>query len=418
MPYNKPAYRIVIDGKDISPTVRNRLESLRLTDNRGFEADMLEINLDDTDGRLSIPPRGARVQLWIGWEGLPLEDKGEYVVDEIEHSGPPDIMAIRARSADLRTGISTKKERSWHQQKLGDIVRSIAAQNDLIPVVGKQFEGVIVTHIDQTAETDLNLLQRLAEEHDAISTIKAGRLLFIAQGQATTASGQPLPELSITRSIGDGHQFSVADRAGYTAVRAYYNDIHKAERASVLVNEENTTEDGEPLAVGGVKELSHIYVRKATAERAVREQWRKINRSGNRQEYTGVRAYYWTDKRRTKKSSVIAGKDSPPPAPPVTEASAENVKTLRHVYATKANALRAAQSEYRRLRRGMATFSITLALGRPDVSPESPVSVFGFKPEIDSTKWICVRAIHAINSGGFTTSVDLEVRPVDLEMES
>ena len=164
-----------------------------------------------------------------------------------------------------------------------------------------------------------------------------------------------------------------------------------------------------------MKELSHVYARKATADRAVREQWRRINQSGNRQEYTGVRAYYWTDKRRTKKASVLAGKDSPPPAPPVTEASAENVKTLRHVYATKANALRAAQSEYRRLRRGMATFSITLATGRPDMSPESPVSVSGFKPEIDSTKWLCVRARHQIDGGGFITIADLEVKPSDLE---
>jgi len=415
MPYRQPAYRILVDGVDISPTVRSRLESLSIDDNRGFEADMVEITLDDTDGRLSLPPRGARLSISIGWTGEPLEDKGEYVVDEIQHSGAPDVLMIRASSADLRSGVSTKKERSWHGAKLGDIVRSIAAQNDLQPVIGKQFEGIVITHIDQTDETDSNLLQRLAEEHDAISTIKAGRLLFIAQGQATTASGQPLPEVAITRSSGDSHQFAVADRAGYTGVRAYYNDINKAERASVLVTEENTTEDGEPIAVGGVKELGHVYARKTTAERAVREQWRRINQSGNRKEYTGVRAYYWADKRRTKKASVIAGKGVPTPAPPVTEASADNVKTLRHVYATKANALRAAQSEYRRLRRGMATFSITLATGRPEMSPESPVSVSGFKPEIDSTKWLCVRVRHQIDGGGFITVADLEVKPRDLE---
>lgn len=414
MPYRQPAYSILIDGTDITPRIRPRLESLSLTDNRGLEADTLDITLDDTGGALALPPRGARVRLALGWEGEPLEDKGEYIVDELEHSGAPDRLLIRARSADLRSGISTKKERSWHQLRLGDIVRSIATQNGLVPVVGKQFEGIVVTHVDQTSETDGNLLQRLAQEHDAISTIKAGRLLFIAQGQGTTASGRPLPEVAITRSAGDSHRFAVADRAGYTGVRAWYNDINRAERASVLVNEENTAEDGTPLAVGGVRELSHVYARKATAERAVREQWRRINQSGNRKEYTGVRAYYWADRYRTKKAAVLAGEDAAPPAPPVTEASAENVKTLRHVYATRANALQAAQSEYRRLRRGMATFSITLALGRPEMSPESPVSVSGFKPEIDGAKWLCVRVTHQIAGGGFITTAELEVKPSDL----
>jgi len=39
------------------------------------------------------------------------------------------------------------------------------------------------------------------EDFGAIATVKAGRLLFVRAGQATTASGQPLPRLTL-RSVG------------------------------------------------------------------------------------------------------------------------------------------------------------------------------------------------------------------------
>lgn len=412
-----PDFRLVIDGREMSPVLANRLESLLLTDNRGFLADTLELTLSDHDGRLALPPRGARVRVWLGWQGQALEDKGEYIVDELEHAGAPDKLIIRARSADLRAGVITKKERSWADATIGEIVKSIAAQNELTPVVGAEFDGLKIGHIDQTDESDISLLQRLARDHDAIATVKHGRLLFIAAGKATTASGKPLPTVAIVRQAGDGHRFLVADREAYTGVRAWYNDVKAAERKSVIVTAENITPEtgtAPDLTVGGVKEAKHVYASKAAAQRRAREEWRRVQQGPNRKGYTGVRIWYWTDKRKSKKQAILAGEDKPPPAPPVTEPSADNVKSLRHVYSSRDNALRAARAEYRRLKRGMATLSFNLAHGRADLSPESPVSVAGFKPEIDSEKWVCVRATHRLDDGGFTTTADLEIRPEEL----
>lgn len=75
-PYPKPIYKITVDGRDISPEFRARMGDLTLTDNRGFEADQLDIRLDDSDGKLDIPPRGAEVRLWLGFEASGLVDKG------------------------------------------------------------------------------------------------------------------------------------------------------------------------------------------------------------------------------------------------------------------------------------------------------------------------------------------------------
>ncbi|HFL5578176.1 TPA: phage late control D family protein, partial [Salmonella enterica] len=42
-----PAFSITIEGKDVTTVMDARLMSLTLTDNRGFEADQLDLELDD-----------------------------------------------------------------------------------------------------------------------------------------------------------------------------------------------------------------------------------------------------------------------------------------------------------------------------------------------------------------------------------
>ncbi len=57
-----------MDGADITQKLEKRLLSLTLTDNRGFEADQLDIELDDADGQLQLPRRGVVLSLELGWQ--------------------------------------------------------------------------------------------------------------------------------------------------------------------------------------------------------------------------------------------------------------------------------------------------------------------------------------------------------------
>ncbi|KPN28888.1 tail protein [Halolamina pelagica] len=60
-----PEHRITASpaGQQISPQVDARLQRLRLTDKRGMDADQLDITLEDSDGRLALPPRGTELHL-------------------------------------------------------------------------------------------------------------------------------------------------------------------------------------------------------------------------------------------------------------------------------------------------------------------------------------------------------------------
>ena len=124
-PVKMPDFDILAEGKTLSG-VAERLMSLSLTDNRGFEADQLTITLDDADGQLQLPPRGARLTVLIGWKGEPLTEKGTYIVDEIAHEGPPDRLTVSARSADFRDEFNVKREVSWHDVTVERVVSAIA----------------------------------------------------------------------------------------------------------------------------------------------------------------------------------------------------------------------------------------------------------------------------------------------------
>ncbi|MEJ8675532.1 phage late control D family protein [Chromobacterium amazonense] len=359
----RPVCRILLGGKDITRNLTPRLISLTLTDNRGFEADQLDIVLDDSDGKLDIPERGVTVKLALGWADGPLVDKGSYIVDEVEHTGTPDTLTIRARATDLRAGIATKREKSWHQTTLGNIVQAIAKANGLTPAIPAWLAKQKIEHIDQTSESDANLLSRLAEQYDAIATVKQGRLIFCKAGDAETVTGQPFPACQIRRSSGDNHRFNVADRHAYTAVKAYWHDVRGAKKGEVIVNQDTKFE------------------RRATVT--------KLGRKSKRTKLTAIQAKG-------------------------IEPSSENIKVLRHVYVSEATALQGAKAAWQKLQRGVAEFSITLAEGRPELFPELPAQVQGFKPVIDATGWVLKKVTHQLGDGGYTTALELEARLEDV----
>lgn len=265
--YPTAIYRLTVDGVDIAHLISPRLISLSLTDNRGMDADTLDISLSDHDGLLSIPPTGAVLSLWLGWADTGLVNKGTYTVDETEHSGAPDVLNIRARSADLRKGLKTKRESSWANTTLGAVLQTIAGRNQLAARISAALAELPILQLDQANESDANILTRLGEEYDAVATVKAGCLLCIPAGKSQTPSGINLPHITLTRADGDNHRYLQANRDSYDGVRAYYYDINSAKKQ-------------EAIAGGGdnLKDLRHSYSDRTAALRAARAEWNRLQR--------------------------------------------------------------------------------------------------------------------------------------------
>jgi len=366
-----PAFLVQVSGKDVTANISERLLSLTMTDNRGFEADQLDIELDDSDGKLDLPLRGAELTLFLGWKGAALVGKGKFTVDEVEHRGAPDTLTIRARSADFRGSLNSRRELSYHDTTLGAVVEAIATRNKLTASVAPSLAGIKLPHIDQAQESDAKFLTRLADRNGGEVAIKAGRLLFLKAGSGVTASGRPIPQVTITRSDGDRHQFAIADRGAYTGVTARW--LH--------------TKDPKPQKVKVKRKPKIKHLRALEHPKAKKVAVKK------------------TKTPEAREGEYMAGE-------------ADNVFVLTTTYATKAQATRAAQAKWDKLQRGVAEFSISLARGRADLYPETPVKVSGFKSVIDDQAWTITKVTHMLSNVGFTTAVELEVKLSDVEYET
>ncbi|MFP6558132.1 phage late control D family protein [Paraburkholderia sp. B3] len=323
-----PIYQITLNGKDLTGKIEPRLVSLSLDESRSDDADTLTLVLDDSDGKLAIPKRGEVVRVSFGWADTGLVDKGSFTINEIEHAGSPDTLTIQARSASMTKDISERREKSWHGETIGAIVRKIAGTHGLKPAIAEALAKIAISHIDQTHESDMSFLTRLAKRYDAVMNVKDSHLLFMPIGHGTSVSGKPLASIELTRKSGDQHYYHVSERENYAGVRAFYHATGRAKRKSVVVGGENN----------------------------------------------------------------------------------HSIKVLPETYPTEAEARAAATAELNRTQRSQATMSYTLALGRPDLYPEVPVYLNGFKPDIDNESWLAKKVRHSIADGGYTTALELETR--------
>ncbi|MPV86899.1 contractile injection system protein, VgrG/Pvc8 family [Ostreibacterium oceani] len=264
--HRHPAWRLSINDRDVTDDLATRIVSLTINDNRGFEADTVSIVLSDHDGVMPVPEHGAVVSVALGWRGVPLIDKGQFIVDAVEHSGAPDILTINAKSADFREALLEKKNISYEKQTLSALIGKIASEYELTPRVSASLTGIQLTHKIQSNESDANLLTRLAIEHDAIATIKNGALLFIAAAEGLSSTGIALPTVAITRTSGDQHSYRMSDRDKFTGVKAYYFDLQAAKKRWVLAGDDTrtttlkkaykTADDAEVAAAAELKRLN------------------------------------------------------------------------------------------------------------------------------------------------------------------
>ena len=274
----KPVFSIVANGRqDATDRIRQRLLSLTVTDEAGRQSDTAEIRLDDRDGVIELQPTGAELEISLGFDGGKETVTGRYTVDEIELEGPPDSMTIRARGADMRSNLKAQRTRSWDDVSIGDLVASIAADHGLEPRVGRPFRAVRISHLDQTDESDMHLLTRLARDYDAVAKPARGRLLFVSRGEAESATGKSMPTIRIRPEDAGKWRVTLADRREYRSVRAHWRESRDAMRMR------ETAGSGEPSFT-----LRRLYPTAGEARAAARAKLAALKRGTARLSVTLV----------------------------------------------------------------------------------------------------------------------------------
>ncbi|UYM14245.1 contractile injection system protein, VgrG/Pvc8 family [Endozoicomonas euniceicola] len=272
----QPVYRITANEQDITDAVSENLISLNLTDEAGIQSDSLTIQLHDAAPGYSLPGTGAKLEVWLGYDSH-VQNMGLFIVNELELSGPPSTMTIKAQAAPLSPAsdtfgqIQTQKNRSWENITIGDLVKTIAEEQKMTPVVGDTLTDIKLEHIDQTSESDINLLTRIAKDHNAMVKPVSGRLLFMEKGRGKTATGKEIPPVIIKPEDLTSWKVRIAERSKYQSVTTRWQDIGSGEEKTVTAGE------GKPEL-----KITHNYADQPAAEAAAKSRYESMQRGASR----------------------------------------------------------------------------------------------------------------------------------------
>ena len=237
----KVAFKIEANQQDITAQLKQRLLSMKITDEAGIKSDTCEMVIDDRSGVIELPAKGAQLTVYLGYETL--FKMGVYTVDEVELSGPVQTLTIRAKATDTLGNFKQHKSRTWEDVSLVDIVATIAAEHGLQHKVDQSFANHQYTSLVQHQESDLNLLTRLAEDLGAIAKPAGPFLVFAARGQSKAVSGQLMPTINLDRSALSSYRFTMADRGKFNSVQAHWHNQSSGETISVIAQ---TSDQAQP----------------------------------------------------------------------------------------------------------------------------------------------------------------------------
>lgn len=189
-----PAFQIIANGADATGNLSDRLLSIIVTDEDGEKADRVEIEVDDRDSRVEFPDLDTTLLVFLGFRETGLQMLGQFFVDGVSGAGggPGQTMKITATAADLKSDIRAPRTREWENQKLSDIVRTIAGEAGLRAVVGGSVGSKVWAYLAQTAESNLHFLTRIAATLDATAKPAGGALIVQRRGEGQSAAGDVL----------------------------------------------------------------------------------------------------------------------------------------------------------------------------------------------------------------------------------
>ncbi|GAV24813.1 hypothetical protein ciss_07460 [Carboxydothermus islandicus] len=220
--------------RDISADLSPYLLSFSYTDYASGKADDLQITLEDKAGIWNaswMPEKGATLSASLivqHWEKegttkkLPL---GTFEVDEIECSGPPNVVTIKAVSVPVSSSLRGEdKTKAWEKTRLSVIAKDIAKNAGLKLLYDTNYNPTY-DRIEQTAESDLSFLLRLCE--DAGLALKITNKQIVIFDESKYEKMAPITTITRGKSPVISYDGVSATREVYSAARVEYEGRNK-----------------------------------------------------------------------------------------------------------------------------------------------------------------------------------------------
>lgn len=224
--------------------LNERLLSWQHIDAAGIESDQLTLTID-LRGLEGLPDLGGKIGLRVGYLESGLVDRGEFVISRRTPKLFPLTLTLVATAAPFsvadETGFKLRRSVSHGPTTLGALFRLLTSRHGFSPRVAPDLAMIKIEHIDQSNETDMGFLTRLAWIHDAVAKPINELYVLARRGQAKSLSGKVLPNVQLsvtTNNHPDDHAFIAATldetaRAKYQGCKISWWDAAAGKERSV-----------------------------------------------------------------------------------------------------------------------------------------------------------------------------------------
>lgn len=221
---NAPKYKITVNGADVTAQITQHLVSITVCDNEKNESDELTIVVGK---KFQRPKTTDKTKVYIGFDEIKFV--GLFHVQKTTIRDNQEL-TITATGINFDSGLKTRKHKRYEQTTLSALAKDIAGKHGL--QVRTDVDQLTID-VDQVNESDLNLLNRLAKEHNAVFNIKNDTLYFMQR------EIQP-PSLSIDINKCISSEITHSNKTGYKSCHVIWHDTKLNKWVGLKVG------DGEP----------------------------------------------------------------------------------------------------------------------------------------------------------------------------
>lgn len=265
-----------------SSVINKYLQTWQLTDLSGEGTDQISLKVAAPDMD-SLPPEGAKLGFDLGIaDSDPIQwfARGSFKITRITPQLFPHIFTIVATAAPFQIDDETEfklRRSQTYSGTIGSIFREVVARHSLSPKIDPELDSITIEHIDQTDETDMSFLTRLARKYDAVAKPVESFYVMARRGRVKSLSGKTITPITIelpTKNQPTERSFTNAklsrpSRKSFKGVKAAW------------WNDGTGTEDVEEVGIKPFKKLTQTYQSASQAAQAAQDELRKLERTGD-----------------------------------------------------------------------------------------------------------------------------------------
>lgn len=256
----KTKIRLEANGKDVTNIINQDASKVSFHDEDGTQADEIKLTIE---GEFKRPQYKDELKLWIGTEKQMMYCGLFAVQNSTSKSGNTACIEISATAVDFNGDLKVKRSKSYENISIKQIASLIATRHSLD--LKSDFDDIYIQHLEQTDESDLHFLKRMADEYNALFAIKNNSLIFKKKIKGDKKN-EDLPRYYLEKKDNTNIDIQSTNKEQYGSCVASWWDTKENKQKSVTVGK------GEP-----VKHIKDSFESMADAKAKAQASLQKAN---------------------------------------------------------------------------------------------------------------------------------------------